>query len=407
MAGRNYLYTPPEGYYDIPMLWPFSVNGFTTGQNYLNQQVPIYAGYGDFILRRIVGIDRVLNNGEVAPNLTVGQFQFRDSQGRYLEEVPQYRGTGNRGGLELNTAQLAIIPELLFRENTAIRFDLYNVVPWSDPNETTTFSAQLAFHGVRRFKGVSPYIAGYKYRPKPYIFLGQVTLAAQTSPLTTTTVGFPIVNYDFEFWELRLVYVLNAFYNQAPGEGLGVFNVTAVEPGPAGNNIVLVINGLPPSPAPNLPLTVTVQGTTITVQLGTDSASNISNCNQVGNLMNATPGCAALVSVYAPPAPTPPGGGVIEDAITTGTFDLAGGGETLNSNDPWSLLQIYDQNGVGMFYSPTVDLYVNRLSYYLNGAAVPPMVYRQNTQIKVDIQSLLEQPATAMFYFVGRQRIPC
>lgn len=404
--GRSYLYSPPEGYYDLPMLWPFSANGLTLNANYLNQQVPVYAGYGDFILRRIVGLDRVLNDGRRGTVLTVGQFQFRDSQGRSLEEVPQYVGTGGPGGLENNAAQLAIVPELLYRENTAIRFDLYNLAPAFDPNGTTNFSAQLAFHGVRRMRGVSPYVAGYRYRPKTYWFVGQLTLPAQTSPLTTTTVGFPIVNYDFEFWELRLVYVLNAFYNQPQIEGFGVFNVTAVQPGPAGNGITLVINGLPPTPAPNLPLTVTVTGTTITVELGTDSSGNISNCNQVGNAMNATPACAALVSVYAP-FTQPLGPGPIEDSILTGTFDLAGGGEALSTNSPWSLLQIYDQNSVGLFYSPTVDLFVNRLSYYLNGAAVPPVVYRQNTQIKVDVQSLLEQPATAYFYFVGRQRIPC
>lgn len=399
MRPRGYLYSPPEGYFDLPMLWPFSASALTAGQNYLNQQVPIYAGYGDFVLRRVVGLDRVLNNGRFSP-FTVGQFQIRDAQGRYLEEVPQYVGKGGPGTLFENAAQLAVVPELLFRENTQIKFDLTNAGPAFDPNGTTNYGAQLAFHGVRRLKGKSPYPASYRYHPKTYAYVFPVNLQAQTSPLTTVTQSLAIVNYDFELWELRLLYAQCATVTIGGAEGQGLLVVTAVQGGPAGNAISVVINAV----ASATPITISVTGNVITVSVSTTTPAGTATTYAVAQALNSNPLSAALVTSVGTPAPPY---GTPVPSTPTGTFHLSGGGSALSTNDPWSLLQIYDQNGVGVYYSPVVDLYVNRLSYYLNGAFVPPLVYQQNTQLKVDMQSLLINPATALLHLIGRQRIPC
>ena len=102
------LYTPPAGYYDLPMTWLYDGSGLTDGTVALpNQQVPILAGYGDFILRRVVGLNNLLNAGS-------GQFQIRDSLGRYLQSVPQYVGKGGVGQIKGNAADMAISPEVLY-----------------------------------------------------------------------------------------------------------------------------------------------------------------------------------------------------------------------------------------------------------------------------------------------------
>jgi len=394
---RQYLYSPPRGYYDLPMLWSFDGSVLTDGVNALNQQVPIYAGYGDFILRRSLGFDRVLAHAGGFSG--TGQFQVRDAQGRYLQQIPQYVNIGGPGSLLQNAAQHAVINELSFRENTQIKFDLYNVLRATDPGGTTHYSAQLGFHGVRRLKGSSPYVAGYRYRPKTYIYVFPVNLQAQTAPLTTVTTALPIVNYDFELWDLRLIYEGNASFT-ATGEGQGVLTCTAVQSGPAGDSIEVIIQ----TAVSSTPITVSVTGNTITVTLGTLAPATLETTYAVAQALNSNPLSSSLITSVG--TPVPPYSTPIP-SCPTGTFPLTGGGGALSGNVPGALMQVYDQNGVGVFYSPVVDLFVNRLSYYLNGAFVPPIVYQQNTQLKVDMQSLLVSAATAQLHLFGRQRIPC
>ena len=49
-------YTPPRGAYDQPFTWVFDATALTDGRDALNQFVYIQGGWGDFILRRVVGV---------------------------------------------------------------------------------------------------------------------------------------------------------------------------------------------------------------------------------------------------------------------------------------------------------------------------------------------------------------
>jgi hypothetical protein len=107
-------YSPPEGFYDQPFYYVYNGDILTDGQNALNQQIAMIPGIGDFILRRVVGVDRLVNI--TSPT---GQFQFRDRTGAYYESVP----VNIQGG-----GEFAIAPELEYPDTGQIRFDLYTVL---------------------------------------------------------------------------------------------------------------------------------------------------------------------------------------------------------------------------------------------------------------------------------------
>lgn len=74
-------------------------------------------------------------------------------------------------------------------------------------------------------------------------------------------------------------------------------------------------------------------------------------------------------------------------------------------------MQMYDQNRENLMSAPVVDVFINSLSNgYASCFPTPPLVYKVNSQIRYDIQSLLldtEVPATLDIYFEGVNRIPC
>jgi hypothetical protein len=106
------LYTPPTGEYDQPFTYVFNAVNFIPGQNLLNQQIPMDLKVGDFVLRRVAGFANIL--------AALGQFQIRDENGAYLEELPT--------NLSADSDQLAIVPEIRYPWSGAIRFDLYNLI---------------------------------------------------------------------------------------------------------------------------------------------------------------------------------------------------------------------------------------------------------------------------------------
>jgi hypothetical protein len=61
---------------------------------------------------------------------------------------------------------------------------------------------------------------------------------------------------------------------------------------------------------------------------------------------------------------------------------------------------------------PVLDVYYNGapLTKYENGAQVPPLLFPANSEIRVDIWSLVQDasalPITATFHFVGHRLIP-
>jgi hypothetical protein len=107
-------YQPPPGYYDQPFFYVYNGDILTDGQNALNQEIPMIPGIGNFILRRIVGADRLVNISQ-----PTGQFQCRDRNGSYIQSVP----LNIQGG-----GEFAISPEIEYPDTGQIRFDLYTVL---------------------------------------------------------------------------------------------------------------------------------------------------------------------------------------------------------------------------------------------------------------------------------------
>ena len=130
-------YSPPEGFYDLPFTYVYDGTGLVDGSNAAKQFVYIEGGLGDFILRRVVGLDTVINP-------VGGQFQIEDDFLRYIQSDPCFV---NGGG------ELVIAPETRYRETGAIRFDLYNVLRL-DPS-SFSFNTELqpsnAVYGILDF----------------------------------------------------------------------------------------------------------------------------------------------------------------------------------------------------------------------------------------------------------------
>ena len=319
-----HLYQPPPGYYDLPMTWLYDASALTDSTNgYVplsNQHVTVMAGYGDFILRRIVGLNNILSKTGFPLGFPGdGLFQVRDALGRYLQSVPQYVGNSGvgYGTLQDVAADIAVVPELFFRENSQIYFDLVNIRRTPDYSGFSYNGAQLAFQGVRRLKGISPFDPTYNYNLKTYTYVKSLTLPVTTSNQTAIPTQFaitPVVDYDFELHQIQIVYST-----------------------PAG----------------------------------------------------------VLIPQIVPPY--------------TGTASV-----------PLSLVLLFDQFQVATSYSsatiqgaaggpaPMPDLYMNGLSYYGNGAIVPPLLYRRDSQIRMQVFSLVgSSPVKMVINYVGKQRIPC
>ena len=184
------LYSPPAGFYDAPFTWIFDGSGLTDASNALNIALPIYAGYGDFVMRRVVGLDNVLN-------ASTGQFQYYDKLRRALQEVPQ---DINNGG------EFATVPEIVYPENSSIYFDLWNV----SRNIVGGISkAFVAFQGARRKpgNGIRP---AYQFKPKTLTYSIPVAVPGKTglNLLNQAPVSIyqEIQDYDFDLYQIILTY---------------------------------------------------------------------------------------------------------------------------------------------------------------------------------------------------------
>jgi len=70
---------------------------------------------------------------------------------------------------------------------------------------------------------------------------------------------------------------------------------------------------------------------------------------------------------------------------------------------------ILDMNRNSIMSKPALDVFINELSYYGNGALVPPLFYQKNSQFRMDFYSLLgsaDIPVNAELQLIGIQRYP-
>ena len=384
-------YITPPGTYDLPFTWAFDASAFADGSNAPNSSIYLQGGYGDFQLRRIVGMNRFLAGDGT------GKFQIqRASKGSYLQSDPVQA---------LNTPELPITPEESYLETGKIRFDLYGI---SKPAQPLT--AQIAFEGVRRMKGSPPPQPGYANVPKSYTYEVSATLT-ETAPAAPVSTFTKIVDYDFELHQI-IILKSGAAGTAASQEFLteaGGLSVTANAPGTGGNAISVFFTTLGPSQ----PVSVAVVGNAITVGLATDAGGFIVD-NQTGPLvatMNATPAVAALVTVV----------NVLNPFAPFNIFPLtflsggSGAGSALLSplTTPVCAMSVYDQNRVTISNIPIMDIFYDGGpgSVYRNGAMVPPLFYRKDSVLQIDFYSEVTDPADlpteVVVYLVGKKLYPC
>lgn len=408
------LYTPPEHFYDNPMLYVYDAAALTDGQNYPNQFVNCRPGSGDFTVRRSVGWNRVLSNVSAGTPPATGQFQMRDGQGRYLQSLPVNVGTGGQNTLSAASSQLVTLPETSYPQTGAIRFDLFNILRAVDQSQgvNSIYSSQVGFHGIGRVPGnKSPYVPEYKFKPKTYTyrcdkFIPFRAFSSGTNPSGAVQAICPIVDYDFELWNIQFVYA--AALVLQPIEPQGSMGFQPFFPLPVGVTAQQIQLKITLPGAINQPLTISVVNQQISISLATDGAGvETTTCQQLINLIAATPAAAALIVPILtganPAAPAPDTGGVFRNIIGKPT--------NYNATQCMAKVMLYDQHLYQVYNEPALDLFVNENSFYKLGALVPPMFYQKDSQIRMDVYSLMGDNFTAganiEISYVGRQRIPC
>jgi hypothetical protein len=384
------LYEPPPGYYDEPFSWVFDGSQLTDGANALNNAVPIYAGYGDFILRRIVGLENVLQTGFGGG--AAGQFQIRDASGNYMQSVPQ--SIGRFLGV-LDRSDIAMSRDVFYPESSSIVFDLYTVR--RTVNFGQTFGAQIAFQGVRRVQGVPNWGSSFRYTHRTYTYNVTQNLPVAGPVYYPQSIYLPILDYDFELYKINIAYSANAFYNLVEANPLASMAFYSQQQGTSGAGTQVVLQK---TTVPNQLLAITTAGNVVTLTGATDAFGNTTTTGyDIQQAINSN--IAASLIVYVTPPINPAGG------YNAGTYTLTGGGIT--SINPSSLIQLYDQNGIVCQYIPMLDQYMNASdTVYGNGALVPPLLYRQNSRLRIDVTNYnSSNPSTILIDYTGRQRIPC
>jgi hypothetical protein len=291
------LYSTPRGYQDFPFIWAFDGTtlikaGVVAGFDSLNNSIYILGGWGDFIMRRCVGLSTVLNSG-------IGSFLIRDSQKRPLASDPTITPP-------ILDDDFMFPNELFYPETSIIGFDLFNCNIFStgispEPPEEI-FTSQIVFQGVRRL----PY-AG------------------------------PVRDDSCDWDERSFCYVLKG-------------TITALGP----------ISFSPPNPPTPLPGNPDL----ILTQQINDYDFDLYQ----------------VIITYQ---------GTAASIVTA--------------------VNIYDANKNRISNIPILDVYYNgrESSSYKNGAMVPPLRYRRNTQFRMDLFSLSAvEPVTVTVHLIGKQRYP-
>lgn len=375
------LYTPPPGTYDLPFTWVFDASRLTDGNTYRNLFVSLQGGYGDFLLRRIVGLSRCLASA-------TGQFQIHDrGQRDYLQSNPEN---------SQNADDLGFPVEAFYPELGAIKFDLYDILR-DNPGVAHPQTAQIAFQGVRRMKGENAWPGG-NAKPKTFTYFNTGTLGVQGSTFTAVT---KVSDYPFELHNIIIVLQKPGFVEYVSELTEAIFTQKDIHV-PFTTSLVVV-------PGLNVPFAFTVTGSTITFTPATDGAGNeTSTWGDVLAAYNASPAAQALANlqVFNPANLFGVGDFPLFPVTVTGTFGLP-------LTSPLAALWLYDQNRIAVSSAPLLDLYMDGGpgGIYQDGSIVTPLWYQKDSQIRIDYVSLLDDPTLIgcqlVLHLVGKQYYPC
>ena len=191
-------YRTPEGFLDFPFIYVFDGTALTDGNTYFNLALA-QQGDSDFVLRRIVGLDTILDtpaNG--------GKWNYKNASGSYAN-ASQASGIAR-------VPNWPVLPEKFYPFNAQFGFDLFKVLRSNNPGSACgaapAFNSFIGFQGVKRFpksRGYNRQVTQYKYKEQRYSYEYALTVA--TGHWTTNTSGvatpaarqvIPLDNYDFE-----------------------------------------------------------------------------------------------------------------------------------------------------------------------------------------------------------------
>lgn len=145
-------YRTPEGYHDMPYVHVYDGDALTDGQNYQNISTAVADSSAAFILRQVMGRDKI-----------AARMQLR------ADYAPL---TGADYGVVLPRTY-PVAPERFIPLGGLLALDLWTVARANRvAGQVTIFFAQLAFQGVRRWKGPGAYPAAstYPYTEKPFVY---------------------------------------------------------------------------------------------------------------------------------------------------------------------------------------------------------------------------------------------
>ena len=392
-------YQTPAGFYDQPFTWVWNLPPTLQGPDALNQFIYIQSGWGDFLLRRVVGLASVLSSN--APNL--GRYHIRDRRNLFVSAEPLYMP------FVLGVDDLMFVPEVSYPERSKIGFDLYDIA--------TLGTACLPLAGLTDGGGLQqvwyqivnvnvPYLTLDVQDPRPAVapfsitFDGTNIVAVAASPdgiSITTTVA-----------QLRaaalLIPSLAAVCAITDLNSDDTTHITPTTAGPQPFAFIEIQNCVAgqvafqgvrrqPGHLPNL-------GTVKKIRPKSFTYVATAEINQTGTLPGYVPirvrqtiddydfELEQLIITYAP----------------TGDFSILSA----------AALVLFDAAHNQVCNLPVVDRYWNGVplsGFYLNGAVEPGLVYPKDSQIGLDLYSILTTtdgfPITATVHFVGKQRIPC
>ena len=415
-----YGYQTPDGYGDTFFIYNFNGEDIplVNGEDFTLVGVPIEDG---------IFVCRVWSGGALIVDVTTGTVQMYDGvRNAWFLYQPLLVGS-------MFPPSMAVLPEKVYRDNSAFRFDLTNVSLKTNSNGTANvYADQMAWYGVKRVKGgpSDPLSSTYRYYEKPFSYPVPISLtnygpsdgSGNPIPGLSQPTQYQQLIQDFDF-ELRRVTLA-----QVGGSGIRASSIlvnvelnvelimTAITPGVAGNSITIEITY---GTGANIPMSISVIGTNVVVILPTDGSGDpiIQNASAVAAAMSADPSVTALFTTVVGPidGATPTVGHPVN---FTGGSASGGGGGLIDYASPFKIL-LYDATWRQRMEVPLLS----ELFFYNQSTAVtpstmpnnnypsPPLMYPVNSVIRFDIFSLIPTgdalPVDFVLIFEGVRRIAC
>src|ERR1700685_4645167 len=161
-----YDYETPSGYGDTFFVYNFNGEDIplANGNSYTYVGGPVEDG---------IFVCRVWSGGALILNTTTGTIQMYDGVKHiWFRYQPILQSNIFPSGM-------AVSPERVYRDNSALRFDLINVNLKVNTNGTASvYADQMAWYGVKRVQGSvsDPAPSNYKYYEKPFSYPVSISL---------------------------------------------------------------------------------------------------------------------------------------------------------------------------------------------------------------------------------------